>query len=104
MSKGLRAYLVWLILPCLAISAAAQGQPSSLNGRVTDTSGAVVPTAEVSLVPVVAPMPGMTMPAPTPLPGRMSNDGAFAFTQIPAGEYVLQVDAPGYSRSSQQVT
>jgi hypothetical protein len=31
-------------------------------------------------------------------------DGTFQFDKIPAGQFVLQVDAPGLSRSSQQIT
>jgi hypothetical protein len=46
----------------------------------------------------------MKMTPPAPLPGRVNNDGTFAFTQVPAGQYVLQADAPGYGRSSQEVT
>jgi len=83
---------------------AASAQAASLSGRVTDAQGAGLANAQVSLVPVVAVMPGMTMAPPAPLPGRINADGTFTFAQIPAGSYVLQVDAPGFSRSSQPVT
>jgi len=86
-----------------AVSLSAQGQ-GNLNGRVTDVQGIALPRAEVSLVPVVPAMPGMKMTPPAPLPGRVNNDGTFVFNQVPAGDYVLQVDAPGFSRSSQPVT
>ncbi len=87
-----------------AIPSLAQGQASGLNGRVTDSQGAVIPGATVALQPVPKLMPGMTMAPPAPLPGRVNADGTFVFAQIPAGEYVLQVDAPGFERSSQGVT
>src|SRR5947199_10469038 len=83
---------------------AAQGATSSVNGRVTDNAGAVLPNAEVSLVPIVPAMPGMKMTPPPPIVGRVNNDGSFTVAQVPAGQYVLQVDAPGYGRSSQEVT
>jgi len=83
---------------------AATGQTSSLNGRVTDAREAVLANAEVSLVPVTPAMPGMKMTPPPPIPGRVNNDGTFVVAQVPAGQYVLQVDAPGFERSSQEVT
>src|SRR5437667_12913143 len=83
---------------------AAQGAASSVSGRVTDMAGAVLPNAEVSLVPIVPAMPGMKMTPPPPIVGRVNNDGSFVVNQVPAGQYVLQGDAPGYGRSSQEVT
>jgi hypothetical protein len=94
--------LVCVLATTLAVQAFAQA--SSLNGRVTDLQGGALANAQVSLVPVTPAMPGMKMTPPAPLPGRVNNDGTFAFTQIPAGQYVLQADAPGYGRSSQEVT
>src|SRR5437867_3233758 len=82
----------------------AQGATSSVSGRVTDNGGAVLPNAEVSLVPIVPAMPGMKMTPPPPIVGRVNNNGSFTVAQVPAGQYVLQVDAPGYGRSSQEVT
>src|SRR5262249_9602385 len=77
---------------------------SSLNGRVTDAYGAALPNAQVALVPPAPIMANMTMAPPPPIPGRVNGDGSFSFTGIAAGSYVLQVDAPGFARSSQPVT
>src|SRR5213594_1712424 len=88
----------------IPVNAQAQGATSSVNGRVTDNAGAVLPNTEVSLVPIVPTMPGMKMTPPPPIVGRVNNDGSFTVAQVPAGQYVLQVDAPGYGRSSQEVT
>ena len=89
----------------IASGANAQGaQNVSLNGRVTDAFGAVLPNAQVALVPPAPIMANMTMAPPPPIPGRVNADGTFSFTGIAAGSYVLQVDAPGYERSSQPVT
>src|SRR5437867_2811207 len=81
-----------------------QGQPSTLNGRVTDSVGRALQNVEVSLVPVTPVMPGMKMTAPPAIAGRVTADGTFTVPQVPPGQYVLQVDAPGFARSSQQVT
>lgn len=87
-----------------AIPSSAVAQGSAVNGRVTDAGGGTVPNVEVSLVPVTPVMPGMKMtPAPA-LPGRANADGTFVVNAVPAGQYVLQVDAPGYGRSSQEIT
>src|SRR3989441_3271362 len=92
------------VTSAFAVPSNASAQTASLNGRVTDAQGGVVPNAQVSLAPVVKVMPGMTMAPPAPLPGRMNPDGTFVFNQIPPGDYILQVDAPGFERSSQGVT
>src|SRR5262249_36858825 len=62
------------------------------------------PNATVQLAPVPKLMPGMTMAPFSPLPGRVNGDGTFVVAQVPAGDYVLEVDAPGFSRFSQAVT
>src|SRR5262245_43673931 len=101
--------LVWVCtLTLLATHALAQ--TSSLNGRVADLRGGVVANAEVSLR--VLPPPGAAMPnmpnmrqnEPPPRTTRTGADGAFTFEQVPAGTYVLQVDAPGFGRASQEIT
>ena len=85
---------------------AASAQTSSVSGRVTNREGAPVADAEVSLVPppsAMASMPGMR-PGANDRTVRSRQDGTFQFDQIPAGQYVLQVDAPGLSRTSQALT
>jgi hypothetical protein len=83
---------------------AQAAQNGSLSGRVTDDQGRAIPNATVALVPPAPIMANMTMAPPPPIPGRIGADGAFTFTGIAAGPYVLQADAPGFSRSSQPVT
>lgn len=94
----------------LVMAAVASGQTSTLNGRVVNSKGGVIADAEVSLLNLpTAPMPNMpNMPMPAaPKPvktGASTADGTFSLTQVPAGQFVLQVDAPGFSRSSQEIT
>jgi hypothetical protein len=51
----------------------------------------------------MASMPGMR-PGATDISVQSRADGTFQFDKIPAGQFVLQVDAPGLSRSSQAIT
>jgi Carboxypeptidase regulatory-like domain len=79
-------------------------QGSAVNGRATDVGGTPLRGVEVSLVKVQPVMPGMTMAPPAPILGRSNPDGSFVVNAVPAGDYILQVDAPGYGRYSQQIT
>ena len=94
----------------LLIATALSAQTSTLSGRITNTKGGVVADADVSLMNLpAAPMPNMpNMPMPaaaTPVKtGTSSVDGTFSLAQVPAGQYILQVDAPGFERFTQQIT
>lgn len=92
------------------MAATTSAQTSSVTGRVTNQQGSPIADAEVSLVaPPSAPTPGMPagMRMPPASPDRTARsraDGTFVVDQVPAGRYVLQVDAPGLGRSSQEIT
>ena len=78
---------------CLVVSAApvlhAQGKPS-LHGQVTDPSGAIVPGASVQLSGG-----GKTFSAAS------GGDGSYSFATVPAGNYTLDVNVPGFTPFSE---
>jgi len=92
----------------LFMASVAPAQTSSVNGRVTNAQGGVVANAEVTLDVVTPSMPGMPVmrnaSAPPPQTTRSGGDGGFAFAQVTPGRYILIVDAPGFGRSSQEIT
>lgn len=94
-------------LVVLLMAGAASAQTSSVSGRVTSQAGTPLADAEVSLVapPAAMPnMPGMRPGGSSDRTVRSKADGTFVLEQVPAGRYVLQVDAPGRARSSQEIT
>ena len=92
----------------LLFTASMAAAQTSVGGRAVNSQGGVVPNAEAALrpLPAAGAMPNMpNMPAPAPdRTATAGADGAFTFNQVPAGEYVLQVDASGFERASQAVT
>jgi len=78
---------------CLVVSAApllyAQSKPS-LHGQVTDPSGAIVPGASVQLSGG-----GKTFSAIS------GGDGSYSFATVPAGNYTLDVNVPGFTPFSE---
>jgi hypothetical protein len=112
-SNSLEAFMTkpWTIFGILSIlmaAATASAQTSSLSGHIKDREGSAVTNAEISLEKLptsgaMSNMPGIKMDA-TPLPSTQSGpDGAFSLASIPAGQYVLQVDAAGFERWSQEI-
>jgi hypothetical protein len=86
----------WMVLFCLAFSPAlvlAQLSTASLNGVVRDSSGAVVPRANIVLINVDTTVERTTV----------TNDaGNYVFQNITPGRYKLNVNAPSFS--SKQVS
>jgi outer membrane receptor protein involved in Fe transport len=72
---------------CGAGSALAQANTATVYGTVTDTSGAVVPRANVTLTRQDT---GQTNTKVT------EESGDFGFTFVPVGVYTLRIDAPGF--------
>jgi iron complex outermembrane receptor protein len=75
------------------LPATAGAQSVSVRGRVADSQGGVVVNASVTLT-------GAALRART---ARTAVDGEFTFDGVAPGRYVLQVDAPGFVTSRQDV-
>jgi hypothetical protein len=87
-----RALQVLFILALfLACCTAAMAQATtSLNGRVTDRTGAVIPGASVRL----------TLPATSAVRENTTDaSGQYQFSQLAPGSYTLVVSAPGFATS-----
>jgi hypothetical protein len=69
-------------------------QTTILEGRVTDPLGGTINGAVVTVN-----SPGPTAPRTT----RTGADGTFSFDGVPVGSVSLQVEAPGFERSTQTV-
>ena len=87
------AFRAFLLLPLLssgAINLLLAQATTSLNGRVTDRSGAVIPNANVRLT---LPSTGAVRENTT------GNTGQYQFSQLAPGRYTLTVTAPGFATS-----
>lgn len=111
----LRCRLACAIGAMLCVASVAAAQTTTVTGNVANSQGGIIPNAEATLRPLppagAAPMPNMpnmpNMPSAAAAPERTATagaDGVFTFNGVPAGEYVLIVDASGFERSSQTIT
>src|SRR5712664_3715683 len=82
--------LVFAILVVLSLAVAANAQTfrGSINGTVTDPSGAVVPNAQVKATETATSIDHNTV---------TTGDGQFAFQDIPLGMYKVSVAATGFA-------
>jgi hypothetical protein len=71
----------------------AQSQNATIDGQVTDKSGAVVPQATVKLTETTR---NLTLTAQT------DNDGHYSFPNLVPGFYNLSIEAAGFKTFSQQ--
>ena len=77
-----------MMIVCLGAIAPAQDPIGALEGRITDPSGAAISGSAVSLR---GSQTGLTWTAPS------SQQGTFHFSNLPAGEYTLEVKADGFA-------
>jgi len=86
-----RALLLTVGMTLAAVNAQAQTQTATVRGVVTDSSGAVIPGARLTLTNIDQNRPWSTE----------SNDaGAYVFQQIPPGNYSLEVETDGFKKYS----
>jgi outer membrane receptor protein involved in Fe transport len=95
-SKGAKALLSALMMAFVLLSALspfadvrAQQSRGGVTGVVTDTNGAVVSRAKVAIITSQQALLGMT---------QTDANGHFQFADVPAGDYVLLVSRPDFSR------
>jgi hypothetical protein len=81
--------LVVMTITVFAPPAIAQTQFATVRGVVEDSSGAVIPGASLTLANVDQNRPWHT---------KSNEAGAYVFTQIPPGNYTLQVEAQGFKK------
>jgi hypothetical protein len=84
---------VRLLLFLFALPAFTQTQNASLRGVVQDSTGAVVPDAQLTLTNIAQNRPWSA---------TSNASGAYTFFQIPPGNYRLQVEAKGFKRFTRE--
>ncbi len=87
LSKSKSVLFLFLLAALIAAPAWAQTQLGTLFGTVTDTSGAVVPGAEVSVENVST---GLKRD------GRTDKTGEYQLVGLPTGRYTLRVLKEGF--------
>ncbi len=87
--QRLFVFASWLFLACLAWSQVATG---SLQGTVTDPTGAAVPAAKVM---------ARHEPTQQQFETVTTDAGLFVFPSLPVGPYTLTVEKTGFKRATQ---
>src|SRR5438552_4036061 len=88
-----RATSLFLVLLSACLNSSAKATHSSLDGRVTDSSGAVIVGAKIK-----ATAKGTSTEA------RTGSDGRFHLGKRPAGDFSLTVSAPGFATVTRTIS
>src|SRR5260221_7401725 len=83
-------YLLALISCCSLSYAQTEVGGASLNGTVSDPSGATIASAKVTATNTGT---GLVRPL------QSSSAGLYNFSRLPAGSYDLLIEAPGFNQS-----
>ena len=84
--------LALLLLLAVAVPVAAQRTTASIRGTVTDSTGGVVPGADVT---VKGTDTGLSQSTVT------NADGVFSFPELPVGTYSVEVTISGFKSAVQ---
>ena len=90
MHKNLAYLALGVSLVACAVFAQSQIGGATLNGAVTDPSGAGIPGAKVTATQAAT---GFTRTTET------SSAGLYSFSSLPVGSYEVSVDANGFKKS-----
>jgi Carboxypeptidase regulatory-like domain/TonB-dependent Receptor Plug Domain len=93
LKSGCIALALFFLLLGTALSARAQVDEGSIGGIVTDSTGAVVPNATVTVTNTDV---GLT------LTGTTNSAGEFTFSPVRIGHYAVTVTAAGFEKTTQQ--
>src|SRR5882757_5394858 len=88
--KAIRFTVVVLLVFCSVMTAKAQTITGSVNGTVTDPSGAVIANARVTATNVDT---GVATPTTT-------NDGIYNIRFLQIGTYKVTIEAPGFATAT----
>jgi hypothetical protein len=83
------AGVLQLCSPFAICQTASQPEAGALRGQITDPSGAAIANADVVLTPAAA--------SSTPIKTKSNDQGQYEFNRLPAGQYTLNVVAPGFA-------
>ncbi len=78
-----------------AVTSALWAQATSISGTVTDQSGAAVPEAHVMATPAGGGASASTL---------TNNQGRYTLPALNAADYVVRIEAPGFSAAEKTVT
>ncbi|MGA8043685.1 MAG: carboxypeptidase-like regulatory domain-containing protein [Terracidiphilus sp.] len=90
---GSVALICFCVLLLQGRSALGQVDEGSITGTVLDSSGAVIPNAQVTLKSTDT---GLTLET------RSSNSGGYTFSPVRIGHYTVTVSAPGFATTTQK--
>jgi hypothetical protein len=92
-----RSFLRWVVFLFLVIAFCGVAKPqasfTSLRGTVTDPAGALIPSAEITILNQAS---GLKISQTT------NGSGEYQFQQIPPGTYVVTSNVSGFSTQSKQ--
>ena len=88
-----RALLVWFALVVCALPSIAQVDTGTILGTVTDSTGAIVSNARVTIV---------NLSTSAPQTASTTEDGRYVFTPLPIGTYSVTVEAGGFKKATVQ--